>query len=178
MKYSLIIVMLMSVTPTLFSNITVYCPKPIDLGCNPKIPRSIPAPNTKLIKVKSDCKGEISVKHVEDDLVVYGCTYILTRTYRATNRCDKSETCLQTITWRVDETPPNGICPRDIYLGCNPKLPAALPKPSLKPSDFTDDCGKVTVTVQDGDITVFGCRYSLARTYLIKDPCGNVKRCF
>lgn len=77
----------MSVTPNLFSKITIDCPRPIELGCNPKIPRSIPAPDTKLVKVKSDCSGEISVKHVEDDLVVDGCTYIFTRTYRATNRC-------------------------------------------------------------------------------------------
>ncbi|NND09169.1 MAG: hypothetical protein HKN87_22590 [Saprospiraceae bacterium] len=110
---------------------------------------------------------------MEDALIVDGCTYILNRTYRATDRCHQSETCFQTITWRIDEDPPSGVCPGDIFLGCNPELPIALPRPSLQPSDFTDDCGKVTVDILDGDITVFGSRYSLTRTYLITDLCGN-----
>jgi hypothetical protein len=97
-----------------------------------------------------------------------GCEAVLVYEYTVTDICGNSDTCRQTITYKVDEEPPViAECPADIDLGCNPET-----IPDFVPPVVTDNCGIMSLdstVVNSND----GCNYESVVTWVATDSCGN-----
>lgn len=158
----------------------IQCPDTLDLGCNPA---SLPAPDPTTVHAKDECCdpvitwiGDIIIDNFED------CRQYRIRKYMAEDCCGNQSFCEQVITWISDITPPVIVsCPAGKDLGCNPKydnIEDLLPKPTPHEIKARDLCSKIKVRYELSDITVFGCQYSITRTYIVSDACGNEASCF
>ncbi|MCB0669770.1 MAG: T9SS type A sorting domain-containing protein [Saprospiraceae bacterium] len=158
----------------------IKCPKDIDLGCNPA---AIPAPDPGQVIAEDHCCTP-TVSWLTDVIVSNpsDCHQLRIRKYLAEDCCGNQAICEQKITWISDLTPPLIIsCPPDQYLGCNPdyeNLNDFLPKPEPDQVIASDECSKVTIRIENSDITVFNCDYSITRTYIVADGCGNESYCY
>src|SRR5690606_32898559 len=147
----------------------ITCTNPPDLGCNPEvIPSAQDLIDQGYITATDNCIsatiGFLS-PYVE---TVDGCDYTRAYAFRATDGCgNQSPVCTVSVTWTVDVTPPDLICPDDLVLECDDPIPA----PEM--ATATDDCELVIVTfvgeVGSGD----ACDSLIVRTYYAADACGN-----
>ena len=82
---------------------TIACPAPATVQCASQVPA--PAPGS--VAAADTCPGGVTVAHVGDALVNQTCPnrFTVQRTYRATDACGNSATCMQLITVN-DTTPP------------------------------------------------------------------------
>lgn len=100
--------------------------------------------------------------------------FILNRTWRATDDCANSSTCLQIITVR-DETPPGITCPGNLTISCTANT---LP-PATGTASATDNCD-ATPTITFADVTVAGAcpqERVITRTWRATDDCSNSSTC-
>ena len=105
---------------------------------------------------------------VEEDYD-YSCTssYVLTRTFTATDDCGNVTVDIQTITV-TDTTAPEFISiPADYTAECSDDL-------SMDDAIATDNCGSVSIFVEE-DTTAGACAgdYVITRTFTATDVCGN-----
>ncbi len=151
---------------------SITCPTNITVSCT----GAIPAPDPGAIPTTENCGGMVTVSHLGDVISNQTCAnrYIVARTYRATDLCGNSATCVQLITV-YDQTPPSITCPVNLTVSCSGNVPA----PNTESVASTDNCG--TVTVQHiGDLVsnqTCANRYTLTRTYRATDACGNSATC-
>jgi hypothetical protein len=100
--------------------------------------------------------------------------YTITRTWKTTDDCNNSTTCVQTIVVD-DSTNPVLTCPANITIQCTAStLPANTGNPSS-----SDNCD-ATPTVTYTDATVAGAcpqEYTITRTWKSTDDCGNFSTC-
>jgi hypothetical protein len=98
----------------------------------------------------------------------------ITRTWTATDVCDKDDFCEQTIEV-VDTTEPVVVCPPDVVVECDqPTDPSATGTATV-----TDNCD-MGVTVSHSDVTTPGScpqEYTITRTWSSTDSCGNQGSC-
>ena len=109
------------------------------------------------------------------DVVVPGnCPqeYVIERTWTATDDCDNTVTCLQTITVQ-DTTRPVISCPATATISCEDSTdPANTGTPTA-----TDNCDPNVTTFRFSDVTTPGAcpqEMTITRTWEAEDACGNV----
>ena len=154
---------------------TITCPAPVTVSCA----ALVPAVNTASVITSDNCTGGApTVSFVSDVTVNQTCTnkYTLNRTYRATDVCGNSATCVQVITVN-DITPPTITCPANINVTCSTQVPTPNPASVIA----TDNCAGAAPTVAfvNDVINNQTClnNYSITRTYRAADVCGNTATC-
>jgi hypothetical protein len=108
----------------------------------------------------------VTIEEVAD--TVFTCTnsYVVTRTFTATDECGNDSTASQTITIQ-DTTNPMLTIPADYTAECSDEHP-------LDEATATDNCGMVTID-EVADTTFSDCpgNYVVTRTFTATDECGN-----
>ena len=110
-----------------------------------------------------------------DETTGGSCETLIVRTWTATDACNNSSTCVQTITI-VDTTVPVITCPADLSLPCNSPPPAL----NFEGVIASDNCSTPVVTHVGDDFGGPGsgpCAAVIIRTYMATDDCGNSSTC-
>jgi len=124
--------------------------------------------------VASDaCGGYVQITYLGQVRTDGNClyNYTLTRTWRADDLCGHTATATQVITVRDVTAPTFNSGPANVTVTCA-NIPAV---PS--PVNASDNCGSPTVTYQGQTQGPGDCvsGYTLQRTWLATDQCGNTK---
>ncbi|HEX6883860.1 MAG TPA: HYR domain-containing protein [Planctomycetota bacterium] len=122
-----------------------------------------------------DCSGVASISS-SDSVTAGNCagSYVITRTWTATDGCGNSSSCAQTITV-TDTTGPEISCPANASVDCSADTsPAALGSATA-----TDDCSGVDSISSSDSVTAGNCagNYVITRTWTATDGCGNSSIC-
>jgi hypothetical protein len=150
---------------------TIDCPDNISVSCD----ASTDPQATGVATGSDNCTVPVAIG-VSDQTTPGNCPQErrILRTWTATDLCGNSTQCLQLIDV-IDEGDPVATCPDDQTVTCAGDVPA--PDPGLVST--TDNCGEVDV-VHQSDVTINQeCtnRFSVVRTYLTEDECGNTTTC-
>src|SRR5207249_2524607 len=115
--------------------------------------------------------GPVSISF--SDLISTNCgnTFVIARTWTATDQCNNSSSAVQTITVR-DITPPRIVAPTNLVLEC----PAVTTTNATGVAAAEDGCGSVTISFSDVVSTNCGNTFVIARTWTATDPCNNSSR--
>jgi len=101
------------------------------------------------------------------------CGGTILRNWTATDNCDNSVTCAQTITV-VDSTPPIVTCPGAVSVNCGQQNNLGL----TGQATATDNCpGPMIPTYTDNPPTFSGCSGVIQRSWTATDPGGNTATC-
>ena len=162
---------------------TLTCPDDITVQCAIQVP----AVNVGFVNATDNCGGVVAVAHVSDVITNQICenNYTLTRTYRATDLCGNTATCIQLI--RVlDNTPPVITFPSGMPIGDTIKVQCYGQNPEWDIPSFdegsvvaTDNCtGPVTVEFiqilqNQGDCREDGYINLYRLMWTATDACGN-----
>ncbi|MGB4846939.1 MAG: hypothetical protein WBP41_03425, partial [Saprospiraceae bacterium] len=163
-----------AVTYTVIDNTaSISCPAPVNVQCASQVP----APNPASVTTSDNCGGGTTVTFVSDVINNLTCTnrFTVIRTYQSTDACGNSATCNQTITV-FDNTAPFISCPPNLTVQCASLVPANNPASVTS----SDNCGGgSTVTFVADVITNQTCvnRFTVNRTYMAIDACGNTATC-
>jgi hypothetical protein len=116
----------------------------------------------------TDNCGEVTINEVAD--TTYSCTnsYVVTRTFTATDDCGNSSTATQTITIQ-DTTAPEISGDVEVMIACEDY------DSEVAHASATDNCGNVTLTWTDTQVSG-GCVLPIGqyvRNYTATDECGN-----
>jgi hypothetical protein len=152
---------------------SIVCPPDATLECTESTDPNSTVPGSA--SATDNCEGPVSV--TSNDVIVGGdCSqeYIIFRTWTATDECDNSSTCLQTIT--VDDSmAPQIFCPVSVTIACTAStLPDATGSATA-----TDNCDD-TLTINSSDVIVAGTcpqEMVITRTWTATDDCGNSSSC-
>lgn len=112
-----------------------------------------------------------------EDVVIDGTCpgdYEIIRTWTATDDCDNTSTCDQTITV-VDVTPPDITCPDDVTIECEASVDPTNTGMAIA-TDLCDPDPDITYV----DVVISGCYpgdYVFERTWTAEDECGNSSSC-
>ena len=152
----------------------ITCPAPVTVSCFSQVP----AVNTAIVSATDNCVGVPVITFVSDVTVNQTCfnRYTLNRTYRATDVCGNSSTCVQVITVN-DQTPPSITCPAPVTVSCAALVPAVNTASVITSDNCTGGAPTVTFV---SDVTVNQTctnKYTLNRTYRATDVCGNSATC-
>ncbi|MEO1627917.1 MAG: hypothetical protein AAFV25_22400, partial [Bacteroidota bacterium] len=142
--------------------VLVGVPADVTVACN-----SIPNPANPTASDNCDTDVQIDYLEVRTD---GNCpdSYVLTRTWTATDNCGNQATQSQRIEVRDDRAPSLAGVPADIQVACD-----ALPEPALVVA--TDDCD-TDVQIDFVEVRMDGScpdGYTLTRTWTATDNCGN-----
>jgi gliding motility-associated-like protein len=102
------------------------------------------------------------------------CPETITRIYQIADLCGNLNTCTQTIT--VDDNiVPQMTCPADTTVSCS----ADIPSPDILLVGASDNCGVAMVSFVGDVVSGWICenQYTLTRTYMATDNCGNTAIC-
>jgi len=143
-------------------NITVEC----SAGTNPS--------NTGTATATDNCDATPTLTF--SDVTVAGGpqTFVIHRTWIATDDCGNSSTCIQLITVH-DSTPPIITCPANVTVQCT----ASTLPPATGSATATDNCDPA-VAITFNDITTGGAcpqELTISRTWVATDACGNTATC-
>jgi hypothetical protein len=163
-------------TITVFDNTgpSITCPPAVTVQCA----NQVPAPNIAGVVSADNCGSAVTVIHVSDVTVNQTCVnrFTINRTYKSTDICGNSATCVQTITV-FDNTLPTITCPVNLTVQCATLVP--VPNPAGLAT--SDNCsGPLPVVTFVNDVTtnqICVNRYTLTRTYRSTDACGNSATC-
>ena len=145
---------------------TITCPPNATLDCTT-------GGNTGTATATDNCDPNPSVTY-SDGPTSGNCPSTFTRTWTATDDCGNSASCTQQIT--VDDNePPTITCPPDVTIECD----ASDDPSNTGTATATDDCSSVTVTYIDDQLVAGSCdqEYTLIRTWIATDACGNQAAC-
>ncbi|MBC7774580.1 MAG: DUF3494 domain-containing protein [Phycisphaerae bacterium] len=146
----------------------ITCPVNVVVSCA----SDVPAPAPASVTASDLCGGAVTVVFVGDVITAGICAnrFSIARTYRATDICGNSATCVQTITVNDIIAPTFINPPANVTVECF-LIPAIPPNPTA-----SDNCtGPVTVIFL-GEIQTPGIcpiLYTLVRTWRATDACGN-----
>src|SRR5439155_11074014 len=108
---------------TCIQTISVQDTNPPSLTCPTNLTAScagqVPAPNTNSVTAGDNCGGAVTVTWQGDTISSSNCAgqFVISRTYRGTDQCGNSATCIQTITV-PDTNPPSLTCPTNLTVTC------------------------------------------------------------
>jgi subtilisin-like proprotein convertase family protein len=164
------------VAPTIAcpANVTRQCDQPTDPGSTG---------NATATGDNCAAINQISVTFTDaSSQTAAGCTndsYVITRTWRATDPCGNFSTCVQLITV-VDNTAPTIICPGNTTVQCN----ASTAPAATGTATAVDNCSPladIAITFTDASTqTATGCgndSFVITRTWRATDLCGNFSTC-
>src|SRR6185369_12571084 len=127
----------------------ITCPPSITVQCA----TDFPLPNIAAVMTSDNCSGgPPTVTFVSDVTVSQSCLnrFTVNRTYRSTDICGNSATCVQVITV-FDNTPPSITCPPPVTVQCASLVPA----PNIAGVTTSDNCtGPAPVVTFVSDVTV------------------------
>jgi hypothetical protein len=151
---------------------TITCPSAVTVTCA----SAVPPVNIGDVTATDNCGG-VTISHLGDAITNQICAnnFTVTRTYQATDACGNSATCTQEITV-IDPTAPTITCPTGLTVSCASLVPAANPASVIT----SDNCGgTVNVTLLGDVVSNQTCanNFTLTRTYLATDACGNSATC-
>ncbi|MBI3871982.1 MAG: T9SS type A sorting domain-containing protein [candidate division Zixibacteria bacterium] len=157
-----------------FTDVTapvVTCPTDAVLQCG----ESTDPANTGLATATDDCGGSPAISYT-DAATPANCTGQagIDRTWKATDGCGNSATCVQHISF-TDVTAPVVTCPTDAVLQCGESTDPA----NTGSATATDNCGgSVTISYSDA-ATPANCtgQAGIDRTWKATDDCGNSATC-
>lgn len=129
--------------------------------------------------LNDNCTGgndnTITLKYVNESIVTGNCanSYVITRTYKATDACGNYSTATQTISVS-DTTKPLITPPAPVTVACASDVPA----PNTSLVTVSDNCSSnsaISVTWVSDDISNQTCanKYTITRKYKATDACGN-----
>ena len=150
---------------------SITCPPAKQLQCADS---TAPA-NTGSATATDNCGGAVTITYT-DAPTPANCTGKagIARTWKATDGCNNSSTCVQQITF-VDTTAPSLTCPPDKQLQCGDSTTPT----NTGTATATDNCGgAVTITYTDA-ATPTNCtgKPGIARTWKATDGCNNSSTC-
>jgi hypothetical protein len=157
-----------TITVTDTTKPVITCPGNVTVQCG-----SSTAPSATGTATASDsCNPNPTVTY--SDSTTGTCPKIISRTWKATDLCGNSCTCVQTITV-TDTTKPVITCPPTATVACNG---CTLPS-GTGTATASDNCGgAVTICYSDGACTATGCgTFKFTRTWTAKDACNNQATC-
>jgi len=96
------------------------------------------------------------------------CPVIIVRTWTATDECGNVSTCEQTLTIS-DTTAPELLLPVDIEIECGESTDPIMTGQGIP----TDDCSGLDVSFTDVEVDNADCLYTIERTWIAVDGCGN-----
>ena len=146
----------------------ITCPQNITISCSSS---SLPA-STGVATAVDGCDTDPVINY--SDIINPGScasNYTISRTWKATDNCGNSVTCIQTITVQ-DNTPPVIVCPSNLTINCQSSI---LPA-NTGIASATDNCGS-TPSLSFSDVTSSGScpgNSVISRTWTAVDGCGNV----
>ena len=144
---------------------TLVCPPDLTVDCG-----SSTAP------ASTGMPGGCTDASYTDSVTAGACagSYVITRTWTASDGCGGSSSCTQRITVQ-DSHGPSLTCPGDVSLDCSEST-----DPSRTGSaSATDDCSGVADIRYSDSTTAGSCagNYVIARTWTATDGCGNSTSC-
>ncbi|MEP7198065.1 MAG: HYR domain-containing protein, partial [Saprospiraceae bacterium] len=155
------------------STFSIVCPAALSVKCASDVPTALPFTGT----ITNICSNNVDFD-VDDVISNQTCAnrYILTRTYTATDACNRVATCSRIITV-FDDVQPSIICPANVFVKCASEVPVV----DLTSVVTADGCGNAGVLVShDQDIITPGScinKFVINRTYRSTDVCNNTKTC-
>ncbi|NNL91310.1 MAG: HYR domain-containing protein, partial [Saprospiraceae bacterium] len=161
----------------------ITCPSDVTLNCEES---TLPSA-TGLATATDNCTGvEITSNDSstqDADGIVGSCddyTYVITRTWTATDSCGNSSTCVQIINVE-DVTNPVITCPSDVTISCEDSSDPT----ATGIATATDNCSDIDIANSDmstqnadGIADNFDdYNYEITRTWTATDSCGNSSTC-
>jgi uncharacterized repeat protein (TIGR01451 family) len=146
------------------------CPANTTINCDDSILPAVTGSAT----ATDNCDAAPAISY-SDTNVPGSCAgnYTITRTWKATDNCNNSGTCVQTITVR-DNTPPAITCPGPLMIECLSDIPA----PNISAVVVSDNCAGAITVIHIGDVSDGkACPNMITRTYRATDACGNSSTC-
>jgi hypothetical protein len=149
----------------------ITCPDNISIECSEStLPSNTGEPTS------SDPDGTEPDHSYVDSLVTGSCPdeYTIYRTWTATDGCNNTATCVQTIVVE-DTSPPVLTCPPDVTINCT----ASTAPASTGIATAIDSCD-ASPSVTSSDIIIGGScvdEYVIERTWTATDTCGNESTC-
>src|SRR5687768_11088996 len=136
----------------------------------------VPPVDTTVVTVIEFCNS-LTIDVNEFDNEGEGCpgdTLFITRVFTVEDGAGNSQTC--TVVYTVVDNIASITCPADVTVQCANLVP--VPNPGAITA--TDNCGGTTNVLFLGDaVSNFTCvnRFTITRTYLAVDDCGNATTC-
>ena len=159
---------------------SITCPANITISCDAD---SSPT-NTGTATGTASCDDfNLNITFSDVSTQGMGCSefeFTITRTWTATDDCNRTATCVQTITIE-DNTPPNITCPANVSIECDqPSDPTATGTATATGDNCSSDA-QLDITFSDiSTQTLNGCgnmNFTISRTWTASDPCGNTATC-
>ncbi|TAL02098.1 MAG: HYR domain-containing protein, partial [Verrucomicrobia bacterium] len=141
----------------------ITCPTNLTIEC----PAS-PTTNVTGVATATDVCGSVAITFSDSNATTCGNAKVVSRTWRATDLCGNSSTCVQTITVR-DLTPPVLTGPTNLTIECG----ASIAPSATGNATATDTCNAVTVSFSDSVSNICGSARIITRRWLALDSCNN-----
>ncbi|MBK8966930.1 MAG: HYR domain-containing protein [Lewinellaceae bacterium] len=156
-------------------NITL-CPDPITVECNTSTDPSV----TGMAEATDNCSPPPVVESDDEIVPSMDCPqeFQIIRTWKATDACENTTTCVQTIT--VDDSkPPVITCAPNVTVECDADLTPGAGNPTGI-TTATDVCDTAPVVLLDDEVIISGdCpqEKTIIRTWVALDACSNGTVC-
>ena len=141
----------------------VNVPGQVDIACDEDLPTDQPT-------ATDDCDADVTV--VEAQATLDGdcaASYTVVRTWTATDNCGNTATASQVINVGDRSEPTFTNVPAETTVSCDAALPSDVPT-------ATDNCDANVEIVESQETLTGGCAhaYTVVRTWIATDDCGNV----
>ena len=151
----------------------ITCPINVTIECTAS---TLPA-NTGSASASDNCDVIPTITYSDVTTASQTCPqeYTINRTWKATDDCGNSNTCVQVITVD-DSTPPLITCPINVTIECTD---STLPS-GTGFATATDNCDVIpAITYTDATTSSQTCpqEYTINRTWKATDDCGNFSTC-
>jgi len=141
----------------------ITCPASVTLNCP-----AVTTTNATGVATATDTCGTPVITFSDSTVNNCGNTKVISRTWRATDPCGNSSTCVQTITVR-DLTPPTITGPTNVTVECG----ASIAPSATGTATAADACNSVTVNFSDSVSNSCGNARTILRRWLAMDSCNN-----
>ncbi len=152
------------------------CPDPITVECNTSTDPSV----TGMAEATDNCSPPPVVESDDEIVPSMDCPqeFQIIRTWTATDACENTATCVQTITVD-DSTPPVITCAPNVTVECDEDLTPGAGNPTGI-ATATDICDTAPVVLLDDEVIISGdCpqEKTIIRTWVALDACSNGTVC-